>query len=102
MSEPNTHLYAGRHRWALAVVFLLSGTGLAYEIALTRLFSLMFQYHDVFLIVTLAVSGLGAGSALATYATRNAGQAVAWGDLARAALLLSLLIIARLIQISQG
>jgi hypothetical protein len=38
----------------LAVIFLLSASGLAYEVTLTRLFSLFFQYHYVFLIVSLA------------------------------------------------
>lgn len=46
-----------RVRVALAVL-ALAAVGLAYEVTLTRLFSLIFQYHYVFLIVSLAVLGL--------------------------------------------
>jgi len=46
-------------------VALISGAGLAFEIALTRIFSLTFQYHYAFLAVSLATLGLGAGAMLA-------------------------------------
>ena len=48
----------------LIAVFALSAAGLAFEVSLTRIFSLLFQYHYVFLIVSLAVLGLGLGAAL--------------------------------------
>lgn len=54
-----THL----HRPVIAVVFLVSGAGLIFEIALTRLFSLFFQYHYAFLAVSLAVLGVSLGAA---------------------------------------
>ncbi|NPV08407.1 MAG: class I SAM-dependent methyltransferase [Anaerolineae bacterium] len=44
---------------------LTSAAGLAYEIGLTRVFSLLFQYHYAFLAVSLAVLGLGLGAATA-------------------------------------
>ena len=49
------------------------------------LFSLMFQYHYVYLIVSSAVAGLSIGAAVAP-ALRKGD--VAWGDLAAAAVLL--------------
>jgi hypothetical protein len=79
------------NRRALAAIFLLSASGLAYEVTLTRLFSLIFQYHYVFLIVSLAVAGLSAGAALAALALR--GQHAAAG-LVNAAVLQALLFIA--------
>ncbi len=51
----------GRVSLSLALV---SAAGLAYEIALTRLFSFLFQYHYAFLAVSLAVLGIGLGAAV--------------------------------------
>jgi predicted membrane-bound spermidine synthase len=42
-------------------VFLVSVAVLAYEIALTRCFSVLLRYHFVFLIVSIATFGLGIG-----------------------------------------
>lgn len=54
------------HRNALlASVFLVSAAGLIFEITLTRVFSLLFQYHFAFLAVSVAVMGLGIGAAIA-------------------------------------
>jgi len=79
----------------LAFVFLLSATGFAYQVMLTRLFSVIFQYHFVFLIVSVAIAGLSAGAALATLARRKKREAVAeWRLLTIAALLLALLLVA--------
>lgn len=57
---------AGR-RLALVALFVISGVGLIFEITLTRLFSLYFQYHFTFLAVSLAVLGLSWGAAIAHY-----------------------------------
>lgn len=54
-------------RLALAALFVVSGAGLIFEITLTRLFSLFFQYHFTFLAVSLAVLGLSLGAASAHY-----------------------------------
>ncbi len=61
------------------LVALLSATGLGYQLAVTRIFSLYFQYHYVFLAVALGVLGISIGAALATQAggKRNARQTVA-------------------------
>ncbi len=48
----------------LVAVALLSATGLAWEIVLTRLASVLLAYHYAFVAVSLAVSGLGLGAAL--------------------------------------
>jgi len=42
-------------------VFLVSVTVIAFELALTRCFSVLLRYHFVFLIVSVATFGLGAG-----------------------------------------
>lgn len=49
-------------RVAIAI-FILAATGMAFEVTLTRLFSLVFQYHYVFLVVSVAILGLGIGAA---------------------------------------
>ncbi|HIE08542.1 MAG TPA: hypothetical protein EYP65_01680, partial [Armatimonadetes bacterium] len=53
-------------RWPIlcGCVFLVSGAVLAYEVALTRLFSAFLRYHFVFLVVSVAVLGLGLGALL--------------------------------------
>ena len=48
--------------WAvLASVFLVSFAVLAFEVSLTRVFSVLFNYHYVFVAVSGAVCGLGLG-----------------------------------------
>jgi spermidine synthase len=52
-------------RWPrVLVIGLVSAGGIAFEITLTRVFSLLFQYHYVFLAVSLAILGLSLGAAL--------------------------------------
>ena len=55
----------GPSRLAL-VIGLVSASALAYEITLTRIFSLLFQYHFAYLAVSLAILGLSVGAALVT------------------------------------
>jgi hypothetical protein len=50
--------------YLLAAVFLLSLSLLMFEIALTRIFSVMFSYHYSFLAISLALFGLGMGGVL--------------------------------------
>lgn len=45
----------------IAGVFLVSSSLLAFEIAFARLMSVMLSYHYVFAIVSISLSGLGAG-----------------------------------------
>lgn len=47
--------------FVVAGIFLLSVSVLVYEIALTRLFSVMMTYHYVFLVVSMALLGLAFG-----------------------------------------
>lgn len=48
-------------------VFVISFGVLAFEIGLTRVFSIMLDYHYTFLVVSLALFGLGLGGVLAHY-----------------------------------
>lgn len=45
----------------LACVFLVSFCVLAFEVSLTRLFSVLLRYHYVFLVVSITICGLGVG-----------------------------------------
>jgi hypothetical protein len=45
----------------LAAIFVISLSLLMFEIALTRIFSVMFTYHYAFLAISLALFGLGMG-----------------------------------------
>ncbi|MEP7294413.1 MAG: hypothetical protein ABI835_21665, partial [Chloroflexota bacterium] len=56
-----------QRRLAMIALFVISAVGLVFEITLTRLFSLFFQYHFTFLAVSLAVLGLSLGAASAHY-----------------------------------
>ena len=49
----------------LAAVFLMSAGVLIFEVALTRLFSVVLRYHFVFLVTSVAICGLGLGGLLA-------------------------------------
>lgn len=53
-----------RFRPTLLAVFFLSFSVLIFEIALTRVFSVMLSYHYVFAIVSIAMLGLGLGGFL--------------------------------------
>ncbi len=48
----------------LAAVLLVSFSVLAFEVALTRCFSVLLRYHFVFLVLSMAVCGLGVGGLL--------------------------------------
>ncbi len=78
--------------WALGVIFLISAIGLAYEVLLTRLFSVVFQYHYVFFVASISIAGLSLGAALATLVTRNKNLGLQWGDLSYAVGLVALLL----------
>ncbi len=58
---------AGFRRLALAALFVVSAAGLSFEITLTRLFSLFFQYNFAFLALSLAILGLSLGAASGAY-----------------------------------
>lgn len=52
-------------------VFVTSFGVLSFEIALTRIFSIMLDYHYTFLVVSLALFGLGLGGVIAHYLSRK-------------------------------
>lgn len=45
-------------------IYLVSTAGLTYEISLTRLFSLIQGYHFAFMVISIALIGIGAGGAM--------------------------------------
>src|SRR5512139_2025786 len=52
-------------RRLLTTVFLVSFTGLAFEVTLTRVFSISLSYHFAYMVVSIAMMGLAAsGTAL--------------------------------------
>jgi hypothetical protein len=59
--EEDNHL-SKRALWFLLVgIFLMSFSLLAFEITLTRVLSVMLSYHYVFIVISLALLGLGVG-----------------------------------------
>src|SRR5512147_1782074 len=66
------------NRFKLAVllfgVFIASFGALAFEISLTRIFSVMLDYHYTFLVVSLALFGLGLGGVGAHYLSRTSAN----------------------------
>ena len=48
-------------RKLLAGIFLFSFSSLSYEIALTRVFSISLWYHFAFMVISIAMLGIGAG-----------------------------------------
>ncbi|MGD2178526.1 MAG: hypothetical protein PVG71_11965, partial [Anaerolineae bacterium] len=66
--SPSAPSSSDRPHWPAAMaLFLVSASGLIFEIALTRVFSLLFQYHYVFLAISLATLGLSLGAVLARF-----------------------------------
>ena len=59
-----------RHRATLAAVFFISLTLLLSELLLTRVFSVLFMSHLAFLVISLALFGLGVGG-IAVYLFPN-------------------------------
>ena len=59
--EEDNHLNRRTLWFLLAGIFLISFSLLAFEITLTRLLSVVLSYHYVFVVVSLALLGLGTG-----------------------------------------
>jgi hypothetical protein len=57
-------------RRILPILFLCSFASLAYEIALTRIFSISLSYHFAFMIVSMAMLGIGASGTVLSLAPR--------------------------------
>jgi hypothetical protein len=60
----NERLNGSRFWLALPSLFFLSYAVLTFEVALTRIFSVMLDYHYVFAILSAALLGLGLGAML--------------------------------------
>lgn len=66
------------YRLALPSVFLMSLSMLIFEVALTRIFSVMLSYHFVFAIVSAAMLGLGAGGFLFKWLRGSVRDGAIW------------------------
>ena len=55
----------------LAAVAALSAAVMGFEIALTRLFAILLRYHFAFLVISMALCGLGLGGYLAHFLSRK-------------------------------
>src|SRR5659263_225947 len=66
------------YRLALPSVFLISLSMLIFEVALTRIFSVMLSYYFVFAIVSAAMLGLGAGGFLFKWLHGSARDGAIW------------------------
>jgi len=72
----------GTLKFALPSAFLISFSVLAFEVALTRVFSVMLNYHFVFAVVSAAMFGLGIGGFLFRRLGKAMPQrAIHWGAL---------------------
>jgi hypothetical protein len=61
-----------KDREIVPVIFFCSFSSLAYEILLTRIFSISLWYHFAFMIISIAMLGIGAsGTILALYPNWN-------------------------------
>lgn len=83
-----------RSRALVAALFVVSASSLAFEIALTRILSLLFQYHYAFLSLSLAILGLGLGAALGQFYARSRSSGDASIPLALLALSLAFPLVA--------
>jgi hypothetical protein len=54
----------------LLTIFLCSFSGLAYEVALTRIFSVSLWYHFAFMIISIAMLGIGASGTVLSLSRR--------------------------------
>ena len=59
----------GRLRFLLCAVFLTCLSLIAYEITLSRLLSVLLSYHYVFIVLSLALLGLGVGGIFVHFLT---------------------------------
>lgn len=76
MSQTNlVHTKLLQHGGSLAGVFMISLSLLVSELLLTRVFSVLFMYHFAFLVISLALFGIGIGGiAVYLYPERFAGD----------------------------
>ncbi|MCF7914551.1 MAG: hypothetical protein K9L66_05235, partial [Spirochaetaceae bacterium] len=81
-------------RWAiLASLFALSAASLAFEVALTRLFSFLFVKSYVYILISLSVAGIGFGAVLTYYIPPKKRSVLTGGALALPPAMLLLLLV---------
>lgn len=78
----------------IVTVAVVSGVSLAFEVLLTRLFSILFQYHYVFVATSVAICGLGLGGAAGAWLTAHRGRLLEGRELGRVLLALALVLTA--------
>ncbi len=61
----------------LSALFLVSAASLAFEVQLTRFFSIVLWHHLAFMVVSIAMLGIGAAG---TYLSMKASRDRAWAD----------------------
>src|SRR5258708_25255974 len=83
MSLPGSQ--AKRRLLLLLGVAISSMAGLIIELALTRLFSVLFYYHFAFMAISVALLGLGAGGLFSYWIVGDAPLDQLWEKLARLA-----------------
>jgi predicted membrane-bound spermidine synthase len=80
----------GRPETLQAAVFLVCFSLIAFEIAISRLLSVLLSHHYVFVVLSFALLGLGLGGLLARFLRpRDRDVDGAWGGLALVAAMLS-------------
>ena len=63
-----------KKKWSIyPAVFLMSFAVILYEVALTRIYSVILAYHFVFMVISLALLGLGLGGVIAWYVLKRGG-----------------------------
>lgn len=88
--------------YLLIALFFISASLFTYQVALTRVFSPMLRYHFVFLVISVAIFGLGIGGYIAyTYARKMQGRNLsaylaAWPTVLAAAFILAFSLIYKL------
>lgn len=76
--------------FAAVAIGVASAVSLAFEVLLTRLFSLLFEYHFVFVATSLAICGLGIGAAWGAWLLAREGRSILYPGRIMAALALVL------------
>src|SRR5260221_10055312 len=75
-------LTSERSRLLLLGVMITSMAGLIIELALPRLFSVLFYYHCAFMAISVALLGLGAGGLFSYWIAGDRPLETLWGQLA--------------------
>lgn len=89
VARPNPDSPRSLSTGLLIGIFLITASGLAFEVALTRAFSVLLRYHFVFLAISLATCGIGIGGLIDYLLARRSAGGV--GSLVHRALALAVI-----------